>query len=828
MNHEHRRDTGHTTKELTLVTEDRATDPVCGMSVDPTTAAGSHAHGGKTYHFCSRHCLEKFKADPDRYLAGATSQEAHSCCGGSKESAVPAAPKQSETAHGCCGGGSAARPASVPASGSGKYTCPMHPEVVKDGPGTCPKCGMALEPMTPVAGEEDNSELDDMKRRLWVSAALTLPVFALAMLPMVPGVSLPHSWLSAANWIGLAFATPIVFWAGLPFFIRAWEALRHRMANMFTLIALGTAAAWAYSTLATVAPGAFPSGFLDPHGVMPTYFEAAAVIVTLVLVGQVLELRARKSTGAAIRTLLGLAPATARRVNADGSEEDIPLGHVHPGERLRVRPGEKVPVDGTVAEGTSAVNESMLTGEPIPVTKGAGDPLIGGTVNTTGALVMTATRVGSETVLARIVQLVGDAQRSRAPVQKLADLVAAWFVPAVVAAAVLTFAAWALVGPAPALAFGLVNAVAVLIIACPCALGLATPMSVTVGVGRGAGEGVLIRSADVLEVLEKVDTVVVDKTGTLTEGKPHLVTIFSVNGVNDTELLRLAAGLEKGSEHPLAAAVIKGAGDRVITPAKVDAFESLPGKGVRGQAAGRSVALGNRAMMETEGAADLGALVSKAEELRRDGQTVVFVSIDKRAAGLLGVADPVKRTTQQAVDELHAAGVSVVMLTGDSRTTAEAVAAKLGIDRVFAEVLPEGKVDVVRELQRQGKVVAMAGDGVNDAPALAAANVGIAMGTGTDVAMESAGVTLVKGDLRGIAKARALSRATMRNVRQNLFFAFAYNLLGVPVAAGVLYPLFGILLSPMLAAAAMSLSSVSVIANALRLRTARLQNDSPV
>jgi Cu+-exporting ATPase len=697
----------------------------------------------------------------------------------------------------------------------------MHPEVVKDGPGTCPKCGMALEPMTPVAGEEDTTELRDMTRRFWVSLLLTLPVFVLAMLPMIPGVSLPHSILSAANWVGLLLATPVVFWAGYPFFVRAVEALRHRTANMFTLIALGTAAAWAYSTLATVSPGFFPAGFADAHGVIPTYFEAAAVIVTLVLLGQVLELRARRSTGAAIKTLLGLAPVNARRVNPDGTEEDIPLGHVHPGDRLRVRPGEKVPVDGTVAEGASPVNESMLTGEPIPVEKRAGDAVIGGTVNTTGSLVITATKVGSETVLARIIRLVADAQRSRAPVQKLADLVSAWFVPAVVGVAALTFVVWALFGPQPAFAFALVNSVAVLIIACPCALGLATPMSVTVGVGRGASAGVLVRSADVLELMEKVDTIVVDKTGTLTEGKPELVTLRATAGGNETDLLRLAAGLEKGSEHPLAAAILKGAGDRVITPPGVEAFESVPGKGVRGKVNGRAVALGNRAMMEAVGV-ELGGLAASAEELRRDGQTVVFVSVDGKAAGLLGVADPIKRTTKEAVDALHAVGVKVVMLTGDSKTTAQAVASKLGIDQVIAEVLPEGKVEAVRALQQEGRVVAMAGDGVNDAPALAAANVGIAMGTGTDVAMESAGITLVKGDLRGIAKARALSQATMRNVRQNLFFAFAYNLLGVPVAAGVLYPLFGVFLSPMLAALAMSLSSVSVIANALRLKATKL------
>ncbi len=793
MAHDHQRPLG-----LNLVdSEPAATDPVCGMTVNPATAAGSVTHDGTTYHFCSKHCVEKFRADPARYTDPKTEPEGHACC----HADAPARP-------------------TPPAAPGSKYTCPMHPEVVQDGPGTCPKCGMALEPMTPQAGEEDDTELRDITRRFWVSAALTVPVFLIAMLPMVPGVRLPH-WLtgSTGKWIELLLATPVVLWGGWPFFVRAVQALRHGTANMFTLIGLGTAAAWGYSVVAAVAPEAFPAGFRE-HGVVPVYFEAAAVIVTLVLLGQVLELRARRNTGSAIRALLGLSPATARRVTPDGAEADIPLADVHPGDRLRVRPGEKVPVDGTVADGSSPVDESMLTGEPVPVVKQPGDPVIGGTVNTTGSLVMTATKVGNETVLARIIHLVGEAQRSRAPVQRLADLVASWFVPAVVAVAVLTFIVWAVFGPAPALAYALVNAVAVLIIACPCALGLATPMSVMVGVGRGATEGVLIRSAEALERMEKVDTVVVDKTGTLTEGKPKLVTV-EARGVSEAELLRLAAGLEQGSEHPLAAAIAKGAGDRGGAPAKVAGFESVTGKGVRGRADGKTVALGNRAMMEAEGI-QLGNLPDRAEELRRDGQTVVFVAVDGRPAGLLGVADPIKATTAEAVRLLHESGVRIVMLTGDSRTTAEAVAKKLGIDRVIAEVLPEQKVQAVRELQAEGRVVAMAGDGINDAPALAAADVGIAMGTGTDVAMESAGVTLVKGDLRGIARARRLSGATMRNIRQNLVFAFVYNLAGVPIAAGVLYPVFGLLLSPMIAAAAMSLSSVSVIANALRLRTVRV------
>jgi Cu+-exporting ATPase len=772
------------------------TDPVCGMAVDPSTAVGSLTRGGTTYHFCSLHCLEKFQTDPERYTAPVPVSEGHPCCDGKKDSL----PHQ-------------------PLSEVGKYTCPMHPEVIRDGPGTCPKCGMALEPLTPREGEEDDSELRDMRRRFTVAVLLTLPVFVLAMAPMIPGVSFPHWLAEAANWIGLGLSAPVVFWAGWPVFVRAGVALRHRTANMFTLIALGTGAAWIYSAVATLAPGAFPAGFADAHGTIPTYFEAAAVITTLVLLGQVLELRARRSTGAAIRALLALAPATARRVRDDGTEEDIPLGHVHVGDRLRVRPGEKVPVDGTVTEGSGVVDESMLTGEPIPVPKQPGAAATGGTVNTTGSFVMRATKIGSETVLARIIALVGQAQRSRAPVQKLADRVSAWFVPAVAAVAVVTFIVWALFGPPPALAYALVNAVAVLIIACPCALGLAAPMSVTVGVGRGATAGVLIRSADVLERMERVDTVVVDKTGTLTEGKPRLTTLLPAAGFTESELLRLAAGLEKGSEHPLAAAILKGAQDRTVTPEPVEGFESVAGKGVRGRVAGQRVALGNLVMMETEGVRDLNGVAARAEELRRDGQTVVFVAMDGRAAGLLGVSDPIKATTPAAVEQLHSGGVRVVMLTGDSRTTAEAVAKKLGIDEVVAEVLPEQKVEIVRRLRSAGRVVAMAGDGVNDAPAIAAADVGIAMGTGTDAAMESAGITLVKGDLRGIAKARTLSRATMNNIRQNLAFAFIYNLLGIPVAAGALYPVFGLLLSPMIAAAAMSLSSVSVIINALRLRT---------
>ncbi|MFO0823261.1 MAG: heavy metal translocating P-type ATPase [Gemmataceae bacterium] len=776
-----------------------AVDPVCGMTVDPATAAGSTPHNGATYHFCSRHCLEKFRADPQRYLE-APASEPHSCCGGKSHAAAPSAP---------------------PVPGA-KYTCPMHPEVIADGPGTCPKCGMALEAMTPTAGPEDDSELRDMNRRFLVSVVFTLPVFVLAMAPMIPGVSLPHSWILAANWVGLVLSVPVVFWAARPFFTRAVEALRHHTANMFTLISLGTAAAWIYSAVATLAPELFPAGFVGTHGTIETYFEAAMVITTLVLLGQVLELRARRNTGSAIRELLALSPTTARRVNADGTETDVPLEQLRVGDRLRVRPGEKVPVDGKVTEGASSIDESMLTGEPLPVEKSQGDAVIGGTVNGTGSFLILAEKVGSDTMLARIVSLVAEAQRSRAPVQKLADLVAAWFVPAVVLVAGITFVVWLSFGPSPSLAYALVNAVAVLIIACPCALGLATPMSVIVGIGRGATAGVLIRSAEVLERLEKVNTVVVDKTGTLTEGKPRLVTVRPHGSFAEAEMLRVAASLERASEHPLASAILAGARERGVSPLPVMDFAATGGKGVRGRIDGRDAVLGNRAMMDAAGVPVPDALASDAEALRQAGQTVVFVAVNGDVTGLLGVADRVKPTTAAAVKQLRDEGVTLVMLTGDNRTTADAVAKGLGIDSVFAEVLPDQKAEIVRQLQAEGRVVAMAGDGINDAPALAAADVGIAMGTGTDVAMESAGVTLMRGDLRGIAQARILSRATMRNIRQNLVFAFGYNLLGVPVAAGVLYPLLGVLLSPMFAAAAMSLSSVSVVTNALRLRSIRL------
>src|SRR3989338_8142814 len=740
-----------------------AKDPVCGMSVDPARAAGEHEHQGRTYYFCSRHCLEEFRAHPQQYLGGAVVQ------------LMPAAPRPA--------------PAAL-------YTCPMHPEVVQSQPGACPKCGMALEPQTATAEEEVNPELEDMQRRFWASLALTAPVFFLAMSDLIPGQPVQHA-LGARliTWIQLALATPVVLWGGWPFFERGWASLVNRSLNMFTLIALGTGTAYVYSLVAALAPGIFPASFRGHGGEVAVYFEAAAVITTLVLLGQVLELKARSRTASAIKALLQLAPKTARRLRADGGEEDVPLEQVEVGDRLRVRPGEKVPVDGVVLEGTSSVDESMVTGEPIPAEKAPGSRVTGGTVNGTGSLVLRAERVGRDTLLARIVQMVSEAQRSRAPIQRLADVVAGYFVPAVVLTAVITFVVWAVAGPEPRLAHALVNAVAVLIIACPCALGLATPMSIMVGTGRGALAGVLIKNAEALEVLEKVDTLVVDKTGTLTEGKPRLTSVVVASGGDEGELVRLAGGPE----------------ERGVTLAEAKEFQSVTGKGVRGMVDARAVALGTRALLEELGVA-VGGLAESAEALRRDGQTVVFVA----------VADPIKASTPEAIRLLHADGVHLVMLTGDSRTTAEAVARKLGIDQVMAEVLPEQKGEVVKKLQREGRVVAMAGDGVNDAPALAQAQVGIAMGTGTDVAMESAGVTLVNGDLRGSARARRLSRATMRNIRQNLFFAFIYNTLGVPVAAGVLYPFFGLLLSPIIAAAAMSFSSVSVVMNALRLRRVRL------
>jgi Cu+-exporting ATPase len=700
-----------------------------------------------------------------------------------------------------------------------KWTCPMHPQIVRDAPGACPICGMALEPMAATAGGvEENPELRNMTRRFGAAAILTVPVFLLGMSDMASDGVGRASWRA---YVELALATPVCVWAAWPFFVRAAQSVRNRSANMFTLIGLGVGVAYLYSVVATLAPGAFPASFRDASGHVPVYFEAAAVIVTLVLLGQVLELRARTQTSAAIRDLLALAPKTARRVRPDGSDEDVPLDRVQPGDLLRVRPGEKVPVDGVVVEGSSSVDESMVSGEPIPVAKGAGDRVIGATVNGTGSLVVKAEKVGAETLLARIVAMVAEAQRSRAPIQKLADVVAGYFVPAVLAVAVVTFVVWALVGPSPRMAHAIINAVGVLIIACPCALGLATPVSIMVAMGRGATLGVLFRNAEAIEQMRKVDTLVVDKTGTLTEGKPRLVALLAAPGFDDGRVLRLAASLERGSEHPLAAAIVQGARDRGVQLGDAAEFASRTGKGVVGRVDGAHVALGSAALMGELGT-DIGPLSAKAEELRADGQTVMLVAIDGRIAGLLGVADPVKASTAEAIRTLRSGGIRIVMLTGDSGTTAQVVARKLGIDDVVAEVLPDQKVDAVKRLQAQGHVVAMAGDGINDAPALAAADVGIAMGTGTDVAMESADITLVKGDLRGIGRARHLSRATMRNVKQNLFFAFVYNGVGVPIAAGVLYPLCGLLLSPMIAAAAMSVSSASVIGNALRLRRVAL------
>ena len=702
------------------------------------------------------------------------------------------------------------------------YTCPMHPDVEREAPGDCPICGMALEPLAPRTDDSETAELIDMRRRFWISAALSIPLLVITMAgmfsggPQGSGVSLP-----ATGWIELLLATPVVLWAGRPFFVRAWQSVVNKSPNMFTLIGLGVTAAYLYSVVAQVFPHIFPQSFRSESGEVAVYFEAAAIIVTLVLLGQVLELKARSQTGAAIRALLGLAPKSARRVRDDGSEEDMPLDQVRPGDRLRIRPGEKVPVDGIVLEGTSAVDESMVTGEAIPIEKREGDPVIGATINGTGTLVMRAEKVGAETLLAQIVQMVAEAQRSRAPIQKLADVVAGYFVPAVVLIAVGAFILWALVGPEPRMAIALINTVAVLIIACPCALGLATPMSIMVATGKGATMGVLFKNAEAIEVLRKVDTLVVDKTGTLTEGRPKLATTKTVNGWNEQKLLQLAASLERGSEHPLAAAIVAGASEHDVEFVEVQDFESLTGTGVTGRVSGHEVALGNSKLLERFGI-DRGNLGESAEVMRSDGETVMFVAVDGEVAGLLGVADPIKTTTPEAIRRLHDEGIRLVMLTGDSQTTAKAVAGRLGIEDVIAEVLSDQKANVIKRLQEDGRVVAMAGDGINDAPALSQAQVGIAMGTGTDVAMESAGVTLVKGDLLGIVRARMLSRATMRNIKQNLVWAFGYNALGVPIAAGVLYPFFGVLMSPIIAAAAMSFSSVSVVANALRLRRLRV------
>ncbi len=833
--HDHAGDAGTNGSAAGVVT-----DPVCGMEVDPAVTKHSFEHGGAMIYFCSAHCLEKFAEAPEKYIDKAAPghaprhhEEAAESAGAADSCStceVPAAAQYTCPMHpevradrpgSCPKCGMALEPvAPVTSTSKVEYTCPMHPEVVRDEPGSCPICGMALEPRTVTVDEEESAELVDMRRRFWVSLALSVPVFLMAMADLVPGlVGAGGVSKHTLVYLEMLLATPVVLWGGWPFFVRGWQSVVNRSLNMFTLIALGTGVAYLYSLVAGLFPDLFPPSFRDAQGNVAVYFEAAAVIVTLVLLGQVLELRARSQTGAAIKALLGLAPKTARRLNDDGTEEDVPLESVRVGDRLRVRPGEKVPVDGVVIDGGSSVDEAMITGEPIPVTKGTGDRVIGATINRTGGLVIRADKVGADTLLSRIVQMVAEAQRSRAPIQKLADQVAGYFVPTVVAAAVITFVIWSLWGPDPKMAHALINAVAVLIIACPCALGLATPMSIMVATGKGATVGVLFKNAEAIEVMRKVDTLVVDKTGTLTEGSPKLQTVVAVGATGEDELLGLVAGLERGSEHPLAEAIVEGAKERQLTLSDASDFDSVTGKGVMGKLAGHTVAVGNHALMDQLGA-DPGALAERAESLRSEGQTVMFVAIDGAAAGLVGVADPVKETTPQAIKELHDEKLRVVMLTGDSRTTAEAVARKLDIDEVIAEVLPDQKAEVVKRLQGEGRIVAMAGDGINDAPALAQAQVGIAMGTGTDIAMESAGVTLVKGDLRGIVRARRLSRATMRNIRQNLFWAFAYNSVGVPIAAGVLYPFFGLLLSPIIAAAAMSFSSVSVVSNALRLRRA--------
>ncbi len=776
------------------------TDPVCGMKVDPATSAYKSEWKGESFAFCSAGCKARFDADPGSFLpAGAGAQ-------GPEARPVPVPVPGSVTA---------------PSADGAEWTCPMHPEIVRDGPGSCPICGMALEPRVVTADDGPNPEYVDMRRRFRVAVPLAIATVVLVMGDMlIPGAPIAHA--IPARWrtlFELLLATPVCTWAAWPFYVRGVASLRNQSLNMFTLIGLGVSVSYVYSLVAALFPGLFPAAFRQEGGQVAVYFEAAASITALVLLGQVLELKARDQTGAAIRKLLGLAAKTARRLSEDGSEEDVSLDIVKAGDRLRVRPGEKVPVDGVVLEGSSSIDESMVSGEPIPVEKGVGDKVVGATVNGTGGLVMRAEKVGADTLLARIVAMVSEAQRSRAPIQKLADVVSGWFVLSVLAAAGLTFAAWALFGPQPRLAHALVNAVAVLIIACPCALGLATPMSIMVATGKGASMGVLFRNAEAIELFRKVDTLVTDKTGTLTEGKPKLVTVLPASGLDEATLLRLAATLERGSEHPLAAAIVNGAQERGVELGTSTDFQSVTGKGVRGTVDGRTVALGNAGLMADLGIG-LGSLGERSEALRSEGQTVMFVVVDGKPGGLVGVADPIKEGTAEAIRALHAEGLRIVMLTGDSRTTAQAVARSLGIDEVVAEVLPDQKVETVKRFQAQGRVVAMAGDGINDAPALAQAEVGIAMGTGTDVAMESAGVTLVKGDLRGIVRARRLSRKTMANIKQNLFFAFVYNALGIPVAAGVLYPFFGLLLSPVIAAAAMSFSSVSVIANALRLRRA--------
>jgi len=814
-------------KIIKIASTQMVKDPVCGMDVDPESAAGSYEYQGETYFFCNQYCLEKFKAEPAKYLTHApaiTHEESEPRLGAKDNVYIcPMDPEVRQQGPGSCPKcGMVLEPISpVMPTTRIKYTCPMHLEIVRDVPGFCPICGMALEPRT-VSGEETNEELVDMTRRFKIGLVLTIPLVFLAMSDLIPGQPVQQVISTRIlKYIQLAFATPVVLWGGWPFFKRGWVSIVNRSLNMFTLIAIGTGVAFWYSIVATFFPNIFPASFRSHGNEVGIYFEVSSVIVVLVLLGQVLELRARSQTTSAIKALLGLAPKTARVIRDDGTEEEILLDNIKPGDRLRVRPGEKVPVDGIVIEGESFVDESMISGEPIPVEKRKGDKVVGGTVNSTGGFVMQAERVGSETLLAQIVRMVSEAQRSRAPIQRLADIVSSYFVPAVILIAVVTFIVWSLIGPEPRLAHAIVNAVAVLIIACPCALGLATPMSIMVGTGRGAIAGVLIKNAEALEVMEKVDTLVVDKTGTLTEGKPRLSSVVPLPEWNESELLRLAASIERSSEHPLAAAIVAGAQGKNLKLSEAEEFESITGEGVVGKVDGRLVALGNSRLLEQLNI-EVGGMLERAEALRKEGETVMFIAVDGKPAGLMGVSDPIKESTPEALRMLHEDGIRILMLTGDNRITAEAVARKLGIDEVQADVLPEQKGEIVKRLQAQGRMVAMAGDGINDAPALAQAQVGIAMGTGTDVAIESAGVTLLKGDLRGIARARRLSRATMRNIRQNLFFAFIYNALGVPIAAGILYPAFGLLLSPIIASAAMSFSSVSVIGNALRLRNLKL------
>ena len=805
------------------ITKATAIDPVCHMRVDPESAAGSFEFEGQTYYFCARHCLHKFTQNPRQFLQPAPTpigiQPVSITRAKDKTPfTCPMHPEVENTGPGSCPKcGMALEPAIYTPQSQTKYTCPMHPEIVSDQPGSCPICGMALEPTKVALTDEENPELVDMRRRFWVSVTLAVPVFLLGMSDLIPGISLPRG----LSWIQLILTSPVVLWCGWPFFVRAWQSIVNRYLNMFTLIGLGVGVAYVFSVVATIAPGIFPQSFRAHGGGVPVYFESAAVITSLVLFGQVLELKARSKTGAAIKALLGLAPTTARRVRHDGTEEDVALSLVRQKDLLRVRPGEKIPVDGVVLEGHSSIDESMVTGEPIPVEKTESDQVIGGTINESGTFIMRAERVGSETLLAQIVQMVSEAQRSRAPIQRLADLVAAYFVPIVIAISFATFIVWNLIGPEPRLAYALVNAVAVLIIACPCALGLATPMSIMVATGKAAQSGLLFRNAEAIETMRKVDTLIVDKTGTLTEGKPKLARVIPFDSFGDDEILQLSASLERGSEHPLGSAIVAAAQEKNLSLTNPASFESFTGKGVSGEVGGRRVSLGNLGFM-----IDLGVEASdasqQAEQLREQGQTVMFVVVDEALVGLLCVEDPLKQSAAEAIEQLRREGIHIVMLTGDSRTTAQALATKLHIDRVVAEVLPAQKADTVKQLQTEGHVVAMAGDGINDAPALAQADVGIAMGTGTDVAMKSADLTLVKGDLRGIVRARVLSRETMKNIKQNLFFAFVYNSVGVPIAAGILYPVFGILLSPMFAAAAMSFSSVSVITNALRLRRAKV------